>query len=244
MFKLRNFALAVALFFAAVTSSLAVWPVHDAPSNVLRIAEAAKAMAEYIKQYETLIKQLQQAKQMYEQVTGKRGFEKLLMGEFENSNFDYLPPDARASMIGARDAVGESARLAKVVERLRGEVTSLTNDTFGGDMGTESARIWKERVNQLAGMRATSDAAQTAAVNRVKTNKQLVEAIGTTDDAKSIGELQARIQAQQNMLLNEQIRLYALAEANRASQEQLVQMQSDMLMKMDQRPAPKVVYGK
>lgn len=236
-------ALAIAfsmILCAPMRVAQAQWAVID----VAAIAQAVKQYAEAIKQYEQLVAQLKQAKQIYEAATGKRGFENLLMGEIEQGKFDYLPPDARSAMLGARDAIGASAGLAKEIDRLHGQVTSLTKDTFGGNMDSPSARVWQERVNQLAGMQATNNAAQKAAVARVDSNKQLVNAIGSTTDAKSIGELQARIAAQQSMLLNEQIRLFALAESNKASQEQLAQMQSDMLIKMDQRPVPKVAYGK
>ena len=245
MSKIRKLTLVVLLSLAGFTNSLATIPVIDisaVPQWIVQSANMLRQIAEQVRQYEELVAQFNQLKLTYQSTTGKRNFESLLMGAANNASYRYLPVDV--SLMAGVDTYGKIKALSASIEKARGEVTSLTKSNFTSKMGTASAQMWQKRVDQLARMREVSNAAARAATDRVATNDSMINAISTTDDPKSIAELQARMAGEQARIANDQVRVYAAAMQNHSDEEILRAMQSDMLINMDQKPMPKVVYGK
>lgn len=245
MIKVRSTIIALVISVAGMSTSLATIPVIDiaaVPQWVMQAANMLRQIAEQVRQYEQLVSQLNQLKTTYQSTTGNRNFESLLMGAANNASYQYLPADT--SVMAGIDTYGKIKALSASIEKARGEVTSLTTANFTGKMDSASAQMWQRRVDQLARMREVSNAAAQAATDRVASNDSLIKSIGTTDDPKSIAELQARMAGEQARIANDQIRVYAAAMQNHSVEEINQAMQGDMLMTMDKKPIPKVVYKK
>ena len=236
--------LSLSLSIATVPNALATIPVIDVsavPAWVIQGVNMVRQIAEQVKQYQQLVAQYKQLEATYKSTTGKRNFESLLMGDSNNASYQYLPADP--SVVAGRDVYGKLRELSASIAKARGEVTSLTKANFDNKMDSASAQMWQKRVDQLASMREGANAAAKAANDRVATNDALIKAIGTTDDPKSIAELQARMAGEQLRLSNEQARMYVYAMQNHSNEEIHQAMQSDMLVNMDKKPLPKVTYG-
>ena len=246
MSKIRNLSLVLLLSLVGLTNSLATIPVIDVsavPQWIMQAANMFKQLAEQVKQYEQLVAQLKQLETTYKAQSGKRNFEGYLMSNSREAAYTYLPEEMDILHQGG-DLFGKMKDLGTRIKKSESEVTTLTKKNFGGDMNSPSAKMWLKRVEHLAMMRETTNAASRASSDRVATTKGLIDAIGMTDDPKSIAEVQARIAGEQARLANEEARLYVLAMGHRSDEEILNAMQSDMLVNMDKKPIPKVTYGK
>lgn len=150
---------------------------------------------------------LNQAQQAYAAITGGRGMELLLAGTVRN----YLPSNW-AQLLSAAGALG--ADVAATIARnaiLTPDVTANFSDAENATLkARRSAVALNEALarQELQNVSARFDAIQT-----------LINAIPTAADEKGILDLQARIQAEQGMLQNENSKLHVLYEAAQ-SQEQ------------------------
>ena len=150
---------------------------------------------------------LNQAQQAYAAITGGRGMELLLAGTVRN----YLPANWAQLLAGA-GALG--ADVAATIARnsiLTPDVTANFSDAENAALkARRSAVAMNEALarQELQNVSARFDAIQT-----------LINAIPRAADEKAILDLQARIQAEQGMLQNENSKLHVLYEAAQ-SQEQ------------------------
>ena len=150
---------------------------------------------------------LNQAQQAYAAITGGRGMELLLAGTVRN----YLPANWAQLLSGAR-ALG--ADVAATLARNAVLTPDVTVNFSDAENATLKARRSAVALNEalarqeLQNVSARFDAIQT-----------LINAIPRAADEKAILDLQARIQAEQGMLQNENSKLHVLYEAAQ-SQEQ------------------------
>ena len=150
---------------------------------------------------------LNQAQQAYAAITGGRGMELLLAGTARN----YLPVNW-AQLLSGAGALG--ADVAATIARN----SILTPDVTANFSATENASL-KARRSAVAMNEALARQELQNVSTRFDAIQTLINAIPRAADEKAILDLQARIQAEQGMLQNENSKLHVLYEAAQ-SQEQ------------------------
>lgn len=200
--------IAAALLQVAPMAS-AQWAVIDAAA-VARLAQQLQSMRQ---QLETARQQLTQARQTLDAMRGGRGMERLLQGTVRN----YLPPSWEEMEAAVLNANAQYQQLANEVNR-----TLQQNAVLGAHaLATLSPRdrLELERARQSVAMhQVTARSALSASSARFESLQQLINAIRGATDQKAILDLQARIAAEQGMLVNEQIKLYVMAQAIEAEE--------------------------
>lgn len=201
--------LSVLALLGVVSPAQAQWAVVD----VGAIAQLIEQVATLREQLETARNQLDQARQQYESTTGRRGMEQLLAGTVRN----YLPPDWQALERALNGLEGNysalTAQLASMVEAN----AVLTPDQLTRLSNQERAQLDAAR-KSAALLQVTSRRALEASSERFASLQQLINAIPAAEDPKAVQDLQARISAEQAMLLNEHTKLMVLYHAAQAEE--------------------------
>lgn len=174
-------------------------PVFDAAS----VAQALMSVQE-------LKAQLDQQKQLFKSLNGSRG-----MGDLLNNPAlrDYLPDNFK----NVYDNVNGSDF---------GSLTGPAADIRKASQIFDCAKLVSSSSKQLCNRGAGSAASQKSfalqayeqSSKRVDQIEALMKQINNTTDAKSIAELNARLQAENAMIQNEQIKLQMFSELQRAEE--------------------------
>jgi len=160
---------------------------------------------------------LAEAQAQLHSMTGDRGMEGLLAGV----NRNYLPADwgqLTAALAGTSSAYAALSAAMRQALAQDAVLTPQQVDTLSPD----GQRQLADDRNAAALLQAVSRQALANASNRFAELQQLIGAIGTASDQKSILDLNARIGAEQAMLENERTKLamlVAAAEAQRWADE-------------------------
>jgi len=157
---------------------------------------------------------LGQAQQAYAAITGGRGMELLLNGVIRN----YLPANWNQLLSGA-GALG--ADVAATLARN----AILTPDITANFSPAETAALQARR-SAVALNEALARQELVNVSSRFASIQTLINAIPAATDEKAVLDLQARIQAEQGMLENENSKLHVLYEAAQ-SQEQTALLRAD-----------------
>jgi type IV secretion system protein VirB5 len=216
---LRSLLAVCLLFFAIAPSANAQWAVVD----VNAIAQLTQQLNTMRQQLTTAQNQLQQARRDYESITGNRGMEALLSGQQRN----YIPGQWRdvAAML---DGAGAFRALAGELQRLVADNAVLSEPQLLRLDAADRALLDTSRRSTAMMQVITREALQRSG-DRFGTLQQLVDAIRGAADQKAVLDLQARIQAEQNMLLNEATKLqvmYQLAQAEESARAQRTREQA------------------
>jgi type IV secretion system protein VirB5 len=177
-----------------------------------------EAIGQLIEEVALLRQQLEQAKAQLEAMTGSRGMERLLAGTPRN----YLPKnwnELTSILEGTQSPYGE---LAADTQSLMESNAVLSDNQLAGLTETERREVEAGR-RSAAALQALSHEALAHASKRFESLQQLIDAIASADDQKSILDLQARIQAEQAMLTNEQSKLelfYQSVQAEELARQQ------------------------
>ncbi len=176
------------------------------------------AIVQLVQQLRALEQQLEQAKAEFDSITGGRGMERLLEGTVRN----YLPSnwgELLGSLEGAQDAYGAlSAGLRVLLEAN----AVLTEDELAEIPEAQRAELIAAR-RSTAALQALAREALAATSARFESLQALIDAIAGAEDQKAILELQARIGAEHDMLLNEQTKLELLDRGLKAEETLRVQ---------------------
>jgi type IV secretion system protein VirB5 len=178
------------------------------------------SVAQLVSQSQTLAQQLQaartqvaQAQAQYQAMTGNRGMQSLLSGTVRN----YLPTQwTQLGNILQGGGAGYGALSSDVQGNLQANAV-LTPQQLAAMPGTERAQISYAR-QPVALLQAVSHEALANASARFASIQQLIDAIPAASDQKGILDLQARINAEQGMLQNEQTKLQVLYQTALAQQ--------------------------
>ncbi len=192
---------------ATVAAAVLVYPAK-AQTPVFDAARALDFVQEFAKlkeQLDTAKSQLGQAQQMYESMTGSRGFGDVLRdGNLEQ----YLPQDARALYDGSGGGAGITASIQDILRR--------EQESLSGAVPEVEGRI-AERARSLAATeKALGQRAYDGAQARLEQIEALLDQIGQTQDAKGAAELQARIAGEQAAIQVELTKLQLVAQLQEA----------------------------
>jgi type IV secretion system protein VirB5 len=200
------------LLTARMTESIAGGiPVFDAAS----VVQAITAVQE-------LKSQVEQQKQLYSALNGNRGMGTLLNNPALRN---YLPDDWRQvyDTLNRGDVAGLTGTAAQIRK---------ANQIF--DCAKVQNAQDKLLCNRSAGLSAAQKSfglnAYDQSTKRMDQIESLMKQINQTSDAKSIAELNARLQAENAMIQNEQIKLQMFSELSRAEENLLKQQQREQAM--------------
>jgi type IV secretion system protein VirB5 len=199
-------ALATALGTAGTARAAGV-PVFDA-SNLAQLVTQATTLTEQLtalqQQLDTLREQYATITNMYNEMRGITGHALMLPNPVDTLH-DFLPAvnlDPDALLSGPLAAVANTLRDAK-------ELYSV-DDLFGGTHLTGAARQYRERSDFVYAYMALAKEAYESIAARRATLEAFAAAAGTASTEKAVLDLNARIAAENALLLNDLAQLQAL----------------------------------
>ncbi len=234
----RSLLALIALSIAGVTAA----PVAQAQFAVIDVASVAQLMAQVRtleQQLDTARGHLARAEEQFESMSGRRGMERLLSDTTRN----YLPSDWEQvrGLLPAMDGSGGRGALAADVQRAIGAIAVLSAAQRAALTVRERERIDAAR-QSAALMQVLAHEALATTSNRFATLQQLIDAIPAAADQKAILDLQARIDAEHGMLLNEQTKLQLLYQSAQAEERANAQRMREEIIaghgRFDQRFQP------
>lgn len=203
-----------ALLMGLAPTANAQWAVVDVGA-ITQLMQQVRTMQE---QLSTARHQLAQAEAEYRSISGRRGMERLLSDVPRN----YLPGQWRElAELLSQTSVSHGA-IAREMQRVIADNAVLTPDQLRSLSETDRQLLESSRRSKAMLQVMTREALNRSG-DRFGSIQQLIDAIGRADDQKAVLDLQARIQAESTMLMNENTKLqvlYQLAQAEEAAREQ------------------------
>ncbi|MGA0608348.1 type IV secretion system protein [Phenylobacterium sp. VNQ135] len=202
--------------------------VHDPTSYAKLIAQAQTAL----NQLTELKTQVQQGADLFASLN-TNSLVRAIAPQLGLPNLREIVPDVSALSAAAKGdlralgAIGQRAGEIRAAARL---YTAPEGDDLGADLEATGDRIARDL--------AVGEAVSTAGAARLKGLKDLQQAIDAAPNARAVLDLQAKVQTEQAMIANDQMRLQGLAMAQAA--EDRLQAQRDrerMLAARDSRMA-------
>ena len=193
--------LPVALGLLLVTA-----PAAHAQFAVIDVA----SLSQLVSDAQMLQQQLTQAQTEYQSITGARGMGQLLAGTPRN----YLPPDwptLQATLQGS----GGYPQLAADLQGATSAAAVLSAQQLATLSPAASAQLQARR-QTVALLQSLSHESLANSSGRFTAVQQLIDAIAQAPDQKAILELQARVDAEQGMLQNEQTKQQVLYQGVQA----------------------------
>jgi type IV secretion system protein VirB5 len=198
-----------------VSGARAELPVIDFTAAV-NAAQELESWAEQAKQMQqeitTMTQQLQQIQMLYTSVTGGPNTLTNLAKLGNNATFyQYLPNDYQ-QVLQSGYAGWQTIN----------EANQIADPKFSGLSGT-GLQTLTQRAMQISSNVGMMQQAYSSAAQRISNLQTLLNQVDSTPDAKSIQDLQGRIQAEQTLLQNEQTRLQLIGQLADLQRDQEVQ---------------------
>jgi type IV secretion system protein VirB5 len=203
----------IALLCAA-PAARAQWAVVD----VGAIAQLIQQVHLIEQELTTAERDLQQAQQTYQAMTGPRGMQQLLSG----INYNYLPTSAAQLQGLYTQQPTAYPALAGTVQQNVAANAVLTPAQLGALPAQSAAQLQARRLS-VAVQQAIAAASLATSSSRFATLQQLIAAIGAAGDQKAALDLHSRIAAEQGMLQNDTQKLQVLFQAAQVQQQLLEQ---------------------
>lgn len=192
------------------------YPVYDNMLNVNTMLNQAKNIAQLIAQVKALEAQLKA-------ITGDRGMGNLL----SNQNRNYLPANWNDAMGVVNNGNGPYSALANAAQQIM-QNQAVLSSADSANLTPQLQQLLAQTRSLSASQQALGQSAYQQASQRVNQLQQLVNAISGAPDQKAVLDLQARIQAEQTMLQNDQSKLQTVAQMGQAQAAAIAQMQSEL----------------
>lgn len=192
--------------------------------DVASVAQLLQEVQTLAQQLEAARQEVAQAQALYQSVTGGRGMQLLLGGLTRN----YLPTDW-SQLNSAMDGGGSFSTLASAVSGSMANNAVLSGAQLARLSSDAQASITQAR-RSVALLQGISQVALANSSDRFSSIQQLINAIPSATDEKGILDLQARINAEQGMLQNEQTKLQVLYQAAASQQLAAEQQQREQVL--------------
>lgn len=196
-------------------SAHAQMAVFDASNYAKAIEEATTAL----NQLHQLEQQVSQGEQLLTSLNANSGVNALAT-ILQQPTLRSLLPDINAFVTAGQGDLTQLGAIASAAQNIRTQnrlYTPQAGDLIGADVEAAGDRAARD----LAAGQAVATAAQT----RLTGLQQLQASLTTAGDARAVLDLQARLQAEQAMIANDQMRLQGVAMAQAA--EDRLQQQRD-----------------
>jgi len=194
-----------------------------------QFAGMANQLSQLKQQYETMQQQYQQLQQTYQSISGIRN-----MGDIANNPAlrKYLPSDYQQTLkLGTGVANGQYGGLDGAVNAMKQASKIMDIQDTGLDPESAAGKAFQNGQNQAALNRVLAEEGFKQSGARIDDLQQLLNKVNNAPDEKDIQDLQARIQAEQVMLQNEQLRLASLAQVAQAQKDIANQQALEMRIK-------------
>ena len=208
----RRMILACILGLAGIGASSTA-SAQFAVIDVGAIANLVQQLQTMRQQLETTRDQLLQARQTLDAMRGGRGMEHLLTGTVRN----YLPSSWQEFEAAVNQTTAAYGALSMQFQALVRENAVLGPEVLARLSQRDRFELEAAR-RSAAIMQATTRQALGTSGDRFNSLQQLIDAIPGASDQKAILDLQARIAAEQAMLMNEQIKLNLLNQTTQAEE--------------------------
>ncbi len=193
-------------------------PVYDASSFGQLVSQLESMSKDYQKQLE----QLDEAIKQTSAITGTRDMGSLANGALEAELRRYLPNSWQDTMSMINASGLPSGALA--TQNLFNSLYTTYNPVPGAEYITADpngpiSKALDRRTETTYAAMAASEQAYNSISNRIVTYESLLEELNNTTDLKASVDLQARISAENGMILNELMRLNAIQMQQKASED-------------------------
>ena len=188
-------------------ASQAQWAVVD----VGAITQLVQEVGTLQQQLQTAEQTLSNAQQQFQAITGNRGMQNLLSG----TNRNYLPTTWSQLSAAITQTGGAYQALSAGVQNLMAANAVLTPQQIAALSPAEQSQLQSAR-QSAALLQSTSRQALDNTSTRFASLQQLINAIPSAADQKGALDLQARIQAEQAMLQNENTKMAVLYQTLQA----------------------------
>jgi len=213
----RAFFLATATILVSLHARAGI-PVIDvtAVANLIQqVMYWQQQISAMQKQYDLLTASKDQLAQTHSAMTGSRGMEQLLPTSDLARN--YLPPNYK-ELLGTLNGsspsyVGLSDQMQSIMR-----ANSILSGTQMNALSPELRQIVEQGRQSAAMLNGMTQSAYQNTSQRFSALQQMIDRIASAQDPKAVQDLQARIQAEQNMLTNEQTKLQSLYQMARAEE--------------------------
>ncbi len=178
------------------------------------------------KQFDQLKASKEQLQQTYSSMTGTRGMDQLL--PMSNTDRNYLPQNYNDLMSVVNGSTSGYSGLSGQVQSIM-DANNILSTTQMNALSPDLRQMVDKGRQASAMLNGLTRNAYEKTSGRFSALQQLIGAIGRTNDPKAIQELQARIQAEQNMLTNEQTTLqslYQIAQSEEMTRRQRMREQT------------------
>ena len=211
--------LVISLFICVPSASRAQGiPVYDASSFGQMVTQLESMSKDYQKQLE----QLDQAIKQANAITGPRNMGSLNNSSLESELRRYLPTtwEQTMHMMGAQGLGSAGIGTQNVYNALTTTFQPLPGSEFlPSDPTGPIAQALDRRNNTTYAAMAASESAYNNISTRIDSYENMLEELNNTTDLKASVDLQARIAAENGMILNELIRLQAMQIQQKAASD-------------------------
>jgi type IV secretion system protein VirB5 len=192
------------------------------------VFDAANVM-QAITSVQQLKAQLEQQKQIYQAMNGSRGMGNLLN---DPALRNYLPADwqkvyDQLSSGGLAGLSGSAAEIRKATKVFDCERLQTPNSRYQCEV--QAGKVAQDKAFGLA--------AYEQSVKRVDQIEALMRRINDTSDPKAIAELNARLQAENALIQNEQIKLQMFQYLSQAEDKAIAQRKRESTLELIKQPA-------
>lgn len=191
-------------------------PVYDAAGFAQLITQLDQMAADYAKQLE----QLDQAIKQTNSMTGTRDMGSLANSALESELRQYLPTTWQdtMNMINANGLPSGALNTQSLYNDLYTTYNPISGSDFiSSDPNGPIAQALNRRTGTTYAAMAASEQSYNNIANRISTYEYLLDELNQTTDLKASVDLQARISAENGLVLNELMRLNAIQMQQQAA---------------------------
>ncbi len=199
------------------------FPVIDVANLTQTQLSAARALQQYqqmVEAYQTQLEQLQQAAQQLDAMTGTNTFGDLYnSGKYRDAR-RYVPSTWEDTMriLEAGGLPGSARDVYEIYDRISKDSNLLTRDQYNAiNQDSPNAKAFERRANTNTASMAVSERSFNQSHLRMAVYEEMMQAINSAPDLKTISDLSARINAENGTALAELIRLKAVQLQQAAS---------------------------
>ena len=213
--KTYMITLAVILALSAPTYAQGI-PVYDAAG----FAQFATQLQNMKEDYQKQLEQLDEAVKQSSALTGTRGMGDLANGYLEQELRQYLPNTWQETMhmINAQNLSPSTSGAQSIYSTLNETYEPLAGSDFvESDPNGAISQAFDRRTGTTYAALAASEQAYNNIGARIQNYEAMLSELNNTPDLKASTDLQARISAENGLIMNELIRLQAIQMQQNAS---------------------------